>query len=131
MKIKALVLDDDTLVRGVFSTFFKMSGSIVEFTNSVHTTLIRCAEQRFDLVLLDYNITATEAGWSVAPLLRMNPTAYGSPKILLMSGTVTLDAIHEIGVPRECFDTYQAKPFSLKELDEQIHRLFPNGAPSS
>lgn len=123
MKLKVLVLDDDTLVRGVFSTFFRMSGSSAEFTNSVHTTLLRCAEQKFDLILLDYNITDTEAGWIVAGDVRMNPNTYGYPKIILMSGTVTVNAVHELGISKECFDAYLAKPFSLKELDETIRRL--------
>jgi CheY-like chemotaxis protein len=100
-----------------------MAGHTVEFTNSVHTTLLRCAEQRFDLVLLDYNITDTEAGWTVASDLRINPNTYGYPKIILISGTVTMNATQELGISKECFDAFLAKPFSLKELDETIRRL--------
>ena len=56
-----------------------------------------------------------------SPLLQTDP--YGYPKIILMSGTVTVNATHELGISKECFDAYLAKPFSLKELDETIRRL--------
>ena len=51
-------------------------------SSDIKDALSKCAEKKFDLLILDYNLNDDEIGWDVAPAVCRNPKRYGVPRIL-------------------------------------------------
>jgi CheY-like chemotaxis protein len=125
MKKSILVVEDDRAVRGFLKMSLEMQGMEYHESETIGDALAKCAAQRFNLLMLDYNLSKDEVGWSIAREIRGNPSQYGSPKIIGVSGTVQVDAAESLGFSKEDFDAFLQKPFDTKTLRNQIAALQP------
>jgi len=123
MKKTILLVDDDEGVRKFLRSFLKNEGLEVTECWVIEEALQKCRDQKFDLIFLDYNLTLGEVGWDIAETITKDPEAYGSPKIILSSGTITLRAVGLRGFTEENSDVFLPKPFDLEELRFHLHRL--------
>ena len=120
---RVLVVDDDAGVCRFLHRAVKSMG--MEFVSSatVEDALQKCSDDRYDVVMLDYNLFEGEIGWSVAPVIRDDPEVYGSPGIVGMSGTVDLAIVDQLGFSKKHFDAFLAKPFELSKLKKLFDEL--------
>ena len=120
MKKSVLVVEDDSGIRGFLKVFLEAEGMEFHESWTIDDALAKCAAQRFNLLMLDYNLSGNEVGWSIAREIRSNPSRYGSPKIIGISGTVQLDAVQSLGFATKHFDSFLQKPFDLKQLRNEV-----------
>lgn len=123
MKKTVLLVDDDKGVRKFLRSLLTMEGLEVTECWVIKEALKQCKEQDFDLIMIDYNLTHGEIGWDIAETITNDPETYGSPKILLMSGTVTLRAVGLKGFTEQNSDVFLPKPFDLEELRSHLGKL--------
>ncbi len=119
-----LVVEDDIGVRKVLKRFLStMDIDMVESADT-KTALKECAARKFDLVMMDYNITGGEVGWRIVKELRAKKNVYGVPKTLLVSGTVDPEStVRSLGLTSAEVDAHLRKPFDLDQLREVLERL--------
>jgi CheY-like chemotaxis protein len=129
MKRTVLVVEDDRSVRKFLRTFLESEGMEISECWTIDDALRKCAEQPFDTLILDYNLTHGEIGWRLAKMVRSNPALYGSPKIIGMSGTVKLDHVESLGFRKSDFDLFLQKPFDLTELSSAWKDPVPGTEP--
>ena len=123
MPRNVLLVEDDSGVRQFLAAFLESEGLAVTQTWTIRDALEQCAGKRFDLLMLDYNISGGEVGWRVAGEVRAHPDLYGSPRIIAMSGTVCFSMLEALGLPADCLDLFLQKPFGGKDLKKHLASL--------
>ena len=123
MKKTILLVDDDHGVRKFLCSFLRKEGLEVTECWVVEEALQKCREHQYDMILLDYNLTRGEVGWDIAETITDDPKPYGSPKIMLMSGTITLRAVGLKGFTEKNSDAFLPKPFDIEDLRDNLRLL--------
>ena len=123
MKKQVLVLDDDHGVRRFLSRVLDHLGLEASESGDIQDALSKCTDKKFDLIILDYNLSNDEIGWEVARAVRKNEKLYGAPKIIGISGTVDIDIVETLGFSSEDFDAFLPKPFIMAELEKLMEEL--------
>lgn len=110
MPYHLFVVDDDTALRDMLSSFFEERGHVVTRLGSGEELLHRTRQLRPDLVVLDVGLPGI-SGLDACRLLRSRDDA--PPVILLTARTEEVDRLigFEFGA-----DDYLGKPFSAREL---------------
>ncbi len=115
-----LILDDDAGIRAMLSTAFEHEGFKTEQTSRCGEALQLCEENRYDVIILDYNVE-DGIGWELADVVRKRPDIYGTPKLVGISGTVDLNSISVTDL-----DLSLPKPFDIFDLIAKVKDLSEN-----
>lgn len=117
---RLLVVDDEEKIRLLIKKYAEYEGhTIVEAKNGIDAVEL-CAEQDFDLVILDVMMPELD-GFSAAREIRKSSNV---PIIMLSARGEEYDRIHgfEVGV-----DDYVMKPFSPKEIMMRVEAIMKRG----
>ena len=107
-KPRALVVDDEPIVRGVAKLMLEMAGFAVEEAANAAETFarVRAVESPFDVVLLDYTLPDGTGLEILSELRELTPQS----RVVLTSGR------DESDFPHHGADDYLAKPFTKEQL---------------
>ena len=121
---KILVVEDDLRLATLLKQELSQEGYAVEAVHSGTDALLRCAEEVFDLVILDLNLPDMD-GLEVAARLRHDSDV----SILMLTARGDVNSRVE-GLYAGASD-YLTKPFSVQELRARVHvRLRDKGQPA-
>lgn len=115
-----LVVDDEEKIRLLIKKYAEYEGHIVvEAKNGIDAVEL-CAEQDFDIIILDVMMPELD-GFSAAREIRKSSNV---PIIMLSARGEEYDRIHgfEVGV-----DDYVVKPFSPKEIMMRVEAIMKRG----
>jgi DNA-binding response OmpR family regulator len=119
---KILVVDDDSAVRDMLSTFLKAEGYSVDSAEGVGAALELMKSNSYDIMLIDKNMPGTDGGREGGlDLLRSVRSQSLSSEVIMMTGHPTVETIKEALSLGAC--DYIRKPFSLEDLRQRISRL--------
>ncbi len=114
MAKKVLILDDEKGMRLILRTMIQRTGDCEIYeSDSMNEALSMCRSTKFDIIFLDHNVT-DGIGWHIAEEIKKNPTVFGKPKMIGMSGSVPYDS------KRKLFDHFFEKPFSITDMIPKI-----------
>lgn len=116
-----LVVDDDEGNRRFLARVLRLGGFGVQEASDLPTALENVATTTPGLVLLDYRL-GNDDGLGLVPLLRGRGVA--CPVVLV---TASLEEALDDGVPKAGLAGVLAKPFTLDELFETVHRVLSRG----
>ncbi len=111
-----IVEDDKALADGLMRTL-KQSGYAVDHTESGELALRACAEEHYDLIVLDVSLPGIDGFEVLRQLRRGNHT--GSI-LLLTAHDAEPDRVRGLDLGA---DDYVTKPFSLPELEARVRAL--------
>lgn len=114
-----LVVDDDPAIREIASTTLKLEGYDTMTAADGVMALELLTRARFDVIVLDAVMPRMD-GLTVLRTVRSDPALGGVPVLMLsaLSKVRHLERGVEAGA-----DGYLTKPFDLRDLLEQVHRL--------
>ncbi len=115
---KILVLEDEETVFALIKEILEDVTKFVYNTPYLEEARKRCAEERFDLILLDYNVK-DGIGWDLVDDIAANHEKYGNPVYVFMSGTVSLDLNSK---PLWLNTEFVPKPFPLEKFRNIVIR---------
>jgi len=120
-KKRALVMDDQEGLRRLFGRMLKRADFEVVPTADGDQALQSCRQAReagepFCLALLDLTVPGGRGGHEIVPELREL-----DPNLVLVAATGYADS----DARAADFDGFLAKPFSLRDLEQELARLFP------
>ncbi|EKD28060.1 MAG: transcriptional regulatory protein [uncultured bacterium] len=95
---KILVVDDEQSVREVLEVCLTGENFDVSQAENGEQALKVCKEKRPDLIILDVKLPDL-LGMEVAQIINESPQTYGSPKIIIITGTI--DTSHRSPVESE------------------------------
>jgi CheY-like chemotaxis protein len=117
-KAHILVADDDELVRGLMRTILGHSGYVIDEAADGEEAMQKCADNSFDLLLMDENMPRMSGPEACAAIRRRTP----GMKVLMLSG----------GIPQtETTDSqvrFLAKPFDNQELVTVVREMLRAGS---
>ena len=116
-----LVVDDDEGNRRFLARVLRLEGFGVQEASDLRTALERVTATTPRLVLLDYRL-GNDDGLGLVPLLRGRGVA--CPVVLV---TASLEEALDDGAPQAGLAGVLAKPFTLDELFETVHRVISRG----
>ncbi len=113
---RILVVDDEEKIRDIIKKYASFEGHTVEEAANGMEAVIRCRNERFDIIILDIMMPELD-GFSACREIRK---AADTPVIMLSARGEEYDRIHgfELGI-----DDYVVKPFSPKELMMRIDAI--------
>ncbi len=120
-----LVEDSVTMQKVVQIAFAREDYQIVSTTNA-DEALVRCKEQRPDIVLADTSLPG-KSGYDLAQALRADPAMKDVP-ILLLTGN--FNPFDEIRAQRSGIDAHIVKPFDTQSIIDKVNTLV-KGRPAS
>ncbi|MCA9804579.1 MAG: response regulator transcription factor [Cyanobacteria bacterium HKST-UBA02] len=115
---KVLVVEDDSQLAGELVEWLRLQNHLPESTDSGEDALQLLANFKFDLVLLDWNLTGMN-GLSVCQRYR---AAGGKAPIIFLTGEGDIDHV-ESGLNAGA-DDYIVKPFNVRELAARMASIF-------
>ena len=115
MPTPILVVDDDAAIRQLLFTALESEGYTVSLARHGREALLRIAEQRPSLILLDLNMPVMD-GWTLHATLRAQHAAI--PVVFMTAG---YQACRE--AERHGADGGLAKPFELDEVLQLVERF--------
>jgi two-component system phosphate regulon response regulator PhoB len=114
-----LVVEDEAALATVLRYNLERQGFRVEEAADGHEALLRIAETKPDLVLLDWMLP-TVSGLEVCRQIRRRPETRTLPVIMVTARTEDADAVRGLDVGA---DDYVAKPFNMEALLARIRAL--------
>ncbi len=112
MEKRALVVDDDDLVRTILSVLLKEQQYDAEVADGPEKALDIIAQRRFDVVFTDYDMPGGMNGLELTKIVREKCPGC---RIILMTGHAAADLFE-----RSPADGYLQKPFSAEALREAL-----------
>ena len=112
-----LVIDDEFGIAELFEAVLEDEGyRVLTATNGKHGLEV-LAEERADLVFLDYMMPVMD-GAGVLSGMKANPTLQGIPVVMMSS-------MPEAAVAERCsgYNTFMRKPFKIAEVTELAQRI--------
>jgi len=116
-RMRVLIVEDDKALADGLTRTLKQSGYAVDHAGSGELALRACAEEHYDLIVLDISLPGMD-GFEVLRQLRRSQQA-GSILILTAHDSET-DRVRGLDLGA---DDYVAKPFSLPELEARVRAL--------
>jgi len=113
---RVLIVDDDAPVRGMARKVLEPLGCICDEAQDAAAALAACAQQSFDLLLLDLNLPDMD-GYELCRRVRERPLGRNF-KIIVVSGRGDHDDLAE-ALPRGA-DDYIPKPFGVLQLRGRV-----------
>jgi signal transduction histidine kinase/ActR/RegA family two-component response regulator len=112
---RVLIVEDNPINRELTAEILQAAGCITATANDGEQALARLANERFDLVLMDWHMPTMD-GLSATRLLRAQEKAEGRPRLPVIALTASVlpgdrDACEAAGM-----DGFIAKPFTCDEL---------------
>lgn len=114
---RVLVVDDDPAIRAFLTDFLEQQDFEVRTTQDGRTALAVFDTERFDLLLVDFQMPGM-TGLEVATKVRKTDPDIPIGLITGTASTLEAEAVVQAGVSRVF-----PKPFSLEELSLWIHSL--------
>src|SRR5215207_6383482 len=114
-----LVVEDEVPLLTLLRYNLEKQGFRVEEAADGQEALLRIAETRPDLVLLDWMLP-TMSGLEVCRQIRRRPETRTLPVIIVTARTEAADAVRGLGVGA---DDYVTKPFNMEALLARIRAL--------
>lgn len=111
-----IVEDDKALADGLMRTL-KLSGYAVDHAESGELALRACAEEHYDLIVLDVSLPGI-GGFEVLRQLRRD--SHAGSILLLTAHDTEADRVRGLDLGA---DDYVTKPFSLPELEARVRAL--------
>jgi len=115
--MRVLIVEDDTALADGLQRTLRQSGYAVDHAPNGELALRACAEEHYDLILLDVGLPGMD-GFEVLRALRKRRTT-GSI-LLLTARDMENDRVKGLDLGA---DDYVTKPFSLPELEARIRAL--------
>lgn len=112
-EVRVLMVDDEPMVRSVFSKLLTLRGHTVVVAATGHEGLRYIEEDPFDIVFVDQAMPAM-SGIEFAQ--RLHADLPGLPIVLLTGDT-------DLAEPGDLFSAVLTKPFHVDEIEETIQRL--------
>lgn len=122
---RVLVVEDEAPIRDMVRFALERAEFIVTEAEAVQAARLAIAEQRPDLILLDWMMPGA-SGVEFARELRNDPTMRDLPIIMLTARSEREDTIRALNIG--C-DDYIAKPFSTAELIARINAVMRRSVP--
>jgi DNA-binding NtrC family response regulator len=115
-----LILDDQVPVCELIAEILGKLDVDISNAHSIHEADALLEERKFDLLILDYNVS-DGAGWSLVTKVLAEQNKYGRPKFLLMSGTVDADFWEH----HEDYENtmFIPKPFGVTDFIDTVEKL--------
>jgi len=115
-KLRILVVDDETKIRGIIKKYAEFEGNEVEEASDGMEAVLMCRKKEYDIVIMDVMMPELD-GFSACREIRKKSNV---PIIMLSARGEEYDKIHgfELGI-----DDYVMKPFSPKELMMRINAI--------
>ena len=126
MKPSILVVEDEAALLALLRYNLERQGFHVEEAADGQEALLRVAESRPDLVLLDWMLPSL-SGIEVCRQLRRRPATRDLPVIMLTARTEDGDAVRALDTGA---DDYVTKPFAVEALMARIRALLRRAAPT-
>ena len=115
--MRVLIVEDDTALADGLQRTLRQSGYAVDHAPNGELALRACAEEHYDLIVLDVGLPGMDGFEVLRALRKRNPTG----SILLLTAR-DLESDHVKGLDLGA-DDYVTKPFSLPELEARIRAL--------
>ena len=115
--MRVLIVEDDTALADGLQRTLRQSGYAVDHAPNGELTLRACAEEHYDLIVLDLGLPGMDGLEVLRALRKRNPTG----SILLLTAR-DLESERVKGLDLGA-DDYVTKPFSLPELEARIRAL--------
>ena len=119
MKPSILVVEDEAALLALLRYNLERSGFRVEEATDGQEALLRIAESRPDLVLLDWMLPSL-SGIEVCRQIRRRPATRDLPVIMVTARTEDQDAVRALDTGA---DDYVTKPFAVEALVARIRAL--------
>ncbi len=116
---RILVVDDDRDIREVVGAMLDAVGLTVESAMSAEEALERVRADRYDLLVLDWNLPGM-TGIELCRLIRRDPELSTLPVLFLTAHASSRDVVEAFAVGA---DDYVVKPFRAPELGARIFGL--------
>lgn len=116
---RVLVVDDDPDIREMVTFMLEAVELVVSSAGSAEDALALVREERFDLVVLDWNLPKM-SGLELCRLLRREPGLYDIPVLFLTANAASQDMVEAFASGA---DDYVVKPFRAPELGARIFSL--------
>lgn len=116
---RILVVDDDPDIREMVAFMLEAVELAVSSVGSAEEALARAREERFDLVVLDWNLPRM-SGLELCRLLRREPGLDDIPVLFLTANAGSQDMVEAFASGA---DDYVVKPFRAPELGARIFSL--------
>ena len=115
--MRVLIVEDDTALADGLQRTLRQSGYAVDHAPNGELALRACAEEHYDLIVLDLGLPGMDGLEVLRALRKRNPTG----SILLLTAR-DLESERVKGLDLGA-DDYVTKPFSLPELEARIRAL--------
>jgi two-component system phosphate regulon response regulator PhoB len=120
---RVLVVDDDPDIREVVTAMLEAVGLVVQQEMSAEEALVRVRRERFDLLVLDWNLPKM-TGLDLCRLIRREPGLSHLPVLFLTANASSQDMVDAFASGA---DDYVVKPFRAPELGARIFSLLRRG----
>lgn len=124
MKPSILVVEDEAALLALLRYNLERQGFHVEEATDGQEALLRIAEHRPDLVLLDWMLPSL-SGIEVCRQIRRRPATRDLPVIMVTARTEDQDAVRALDIGA---DDYITKPFAVEALMARIRALLRRAA---
>ncbi len=125
MRAKLLIVDDEPAIRDMVSFQLERTGFSCRLASNANEASAMIAEQRPDLILLDW-MMPHKSGIEFARELRADPYTRDIPIILLTARDAESDKVSGLNAGA---DDYITKPFSSRELLARIKAMLRRSSP--
>ena len=120
---KVLIVDDNDMNRIVLRSLMKESSVKIDEAESGEQCLEKCAENSYDVILMDYMMPRMDGKETLHKLKEMTDAPGSKAKVIVC----TANAL--VGVRAELlsagFDDFLSKPVNGKELEEMLAKYIP------
>lgn len=119
METRILVVDDESQIRDLLTTFFNRGGYDIETADSVDSAIACLKAGKYDIVITDKNMSGDEeAGLVILKYVREHAP---DSEVILLTGFATIETAIE-AMKLGAFD-YIMKPVPFEELLQKIERI--------
>lgn len=118
--LKILLVDDDVLVHNIIPYFVRRIGTVDSAFNML-TTLEKIKEVKYDLILMDINLSDKYNGIDVLKAVREFESYKNVPVIACTAYAMDSD---KRDLLEQGFTDYLSKPYGAKNLQDKIAKIF-------
>ncbi len=126
MQKRVLVVDDDREMVELIELFLNNAGYETLAAFSGESALEQAFQQKPDLILLDIMMPNVD-GWEVFRRVKNDPQGGKIPIVFLTARTQNIDRMIGLSVMKA--SGYLTKPFSKKELLDEVERVLQEESP--
>lgn len=112
---RVLIVEDNPINRELTAEILQAAGCVAATANDGEQALARLANERFDLVLMDWHMPTMD-GLSATRLLRAQEKAEGRPRLPVIALTASVLPGDREACEAAGMDGFIAKPFTCDEL---------------